>query len=294
MGTHTHTYNMENVQTPYTNVAPARSSKARTVLCAVGVAASCVASFMAGSYHESSKPVEVAPKFMASRPLTQGRVARLHAAPAPAPEPVDETPAAPAFDLAKEAGVLPPTGFFDPAGLAKDKGVDRLRYFQEAETKHGRVAMLAALGFLVGESFHPLFGGDIDVPSYVAFQATPLQTFWPLVLVVIGAIENFQISKFQEPDGESLWKLREDYEIGNLGWDPAGLKPKTPAALKTMKAKELQNGRLAMLGIAGMVAQELVNGQKVLGGAASAADLPDVSPEHIFEIAKEMSAALSQ
>ena len=37
--------------------------------------------------------------------------------------------------------------------------------------------MLASLGFLVGENFHPLFGGDIDVPSYIAFQATPLQAF---------------------------------------------------------------------------------------------------------------------
>merc|ERR1711904_656024 len=33
------------------------------------------------------------------------------------------------------------------------------------------------LGFLVGENFHPLFGGDIDVPAYLAFQQTPLQTF---------------------------------------------------------------------------------------------------------------------
>ena len=30
-----------------------------------------------------------------------------------------------------------------------------------------------------------------------------------------------------------------------------------------MQTKELQNGRLAMLGIAGMVAQELVTGAKI-------------------------------
>ena len=53
-----------------------------------------------------------------------------------------------------------------------------VRFLREVELKHCRVAMLAALGFLVGENFHPLFGGAIDVPSYIAFQETPLQTFW--------------------------------------------------------------------------------------------------------------------
>ena len=33
--------------------------------------------------------------------------------------------------------------------------------YREAEVTHGRVAMLAALGFVVGEKFNPLFGGSI-------------------------------------------------------------------------------------------------------------------------------------
>lgn len=60
------------------------------------------------------------------------------------------------------------------------------RALAEVELKHGRAAMLAALGFLVGEHFHPLFGGSIDVPSYIAFQETPLQTFWPAVVGTSG------------------------------------------------------------------------------------------------------------
>lgn len=42
-----------------------------------------------------------------------------------------------------------------------------------------------------------------------------------------------------------------------------GLKPKDPAGFKNMVTKELNNGRLAMLAIAGIVAQELVTGQSI-------------------------------
>merc|ERR1719158_217927 len=69
------------------------------------------------------------------------------------------------------AGVIAPfPDVFDPLGFATDCSEGKLLFYREVELKHGRVGMLAALGFLVGENFHPLFGGNIDVPSYVAFQ----------------------------------------------------------------------------------------------------------------------------
>merc|ERR1719367_2756642 len=87
-----------------------------------------------------------------------------------------------------KAGITPPAGFFDPLGLATvgipDAG--RLLFFREVELKHGRVAMLAALGILVGEQYHPLFGGNIDSPAIYAFQETPLQTFWPAVVAALA------------------------------------------------------------------------------------------------------------
>ena len=55
-------------------------------------------------------------------------------------------------DLAAMPGQLAPLGFFDPVGFTKDKSVSELKRFREAEVTHGRVAMLASLGFLVGES----------------------------------------------------------------------------------------------------------------------------------------------
>jgi hypothetical protein len=185
------------------------------------------------------------------------------------------------------AGVTEPLGFFDPLGFCSEDGLTegKLCFYREVEVKHGRVAMLASLGFLVGEQFHPLFGGDIDVPSYLAFQQTPLQTFWPAVVAAIAIPEVFSVFTFEDPTGydkqpfDRLWQIKSktdkvgiepvdryrtvtDNRIpGDIGFDPLGLKPKDPKELKEMQTKELNNGRLAMIAAAGMIAQELATGQ---------------------------------
>ena len=171
--------------------------------------------------------------------------------------------AAVAFDVKQMAGVTDPLGFFDPLNFCEGASEGKVRFYREVELKHARVAMLAAFGFLVGEQFHPLWGGAIDVPSYIAFQETPLQTFWPAVVTVIAIIEVFSVFTFESPFGGETWAIRKDYEAGNLGFDPAGLKPTNPAELAEMQTKELNNGRLAMIGIAGMIVQELVSGAKL-------------------------------
>merc|ERR1740116_134321 len=176
--------------------------------------------------------------------------------------------------LSLTAGVTDPMGFFDPVGFATQDTVSagKLLFYREVELKHGRVAMLASLGILVGEQFHPLFGGNIDVPSYIAFQQTPLQTFWPAVLVAIAIPEIFSIFSFQEPanivglqstPGREVWAIRTDHVPGDLGFDPLGLKPTNPEEWRQMQNKELNNGRLAMIASAGMIAQELASGQKL-------------------------------
>jgi len=166
-----------------------------------------------------------------------------------------------------DSGITKPLGFWDPWGLSKGDNqwgaTNRYTFYKDVEIKHGRVAMLAALGFLVAEKFHPLFGGTIDGPSYLAFQQTPLQTFWPIVVAVLAVIEfSTSVPTFEELD-KGYWTMKPDHVPGDLGFDPLGWKPKDPEAFKTMQTKEINNGRLAMIGIAGMVAQELVSGTKI-------------------------------
>merc|ERR1711904_58094 len=191
----------------------------------------------------------------------------------------EEAPAAPApfngVEYAKSLpGVTGPIGFFDPLGFcsADDITEGKIRFYREVELKHGRVGMLAALGFVVGENFHPLFGGNIDVPAYLAFQETPLQTFWPAVVFAIAIPEIFSVFTFETPalfagplakKGGMVWSIRSDFESGDLGFDPLGLKPTDPAELLAMQNKELNNGRLAMIAAAGMIVQELATGAKL-------------------------------
>ncbi len=168
------------------------------------------------------------------------------------------------FNVKTMPGVTPPLGYFDPVGFAEGASEGKIRFYREVELKHGRVAMLAAFGFPVAEQFHPLFGGTIDVPSYIAFQETPLQTFWPAVVLAISISEVFSIFSFNSPiGGGETWSIRSDYEAGHLGFDPLGLKPTNAAELLEMQNKELNNGRLAMIAIAGMVGQELASGAKL-------------------------------
>jgi light-harvesting complex I chlorophyll a/b binding protein 4 len=137
------------------------------------------------------------------------------------------------------AGVTGPLDFFDPLGFCTECTEGKLCFYREVELKHGRVAMLASLGFIVGEQFHPLFGGNIDVPSYLAFQQTPLQTFWPAVVAAIAIPEVFSVFSFNSPLGGEPWSVRADRESGDLGFDPLGLKPEDAKELKEMQTKEL-------------------------------------------------------
>merc|ERR1712025_865753 len=135
----------------------------------------------------------------------------------------EEAPAAPApfngVEYAKSLpGVTGPLGFFDPLGFcsADDITEGKIKFYREVELKHGRVGMLAALGFLVGENFHPLFGGDIDVSSYLAFQQTPLQTFWPAVVLAIAIPEIYSVQTFNEVPGGQPWSINDEHESGNF------------------------------------------------------------------------------
>lgn len=145
-----------------------------------------------------------------------------------------------------------------------------LKRYREAELTHGRVSMLAVVGFLVGEKVEGssfLFDSQISGPAITHLSQVP-PVFWALLTVAIGAAEQKRLETgWTDPADVPVSKpgmLNEDYYPGDIGFDPLGLKPSDPEELAIMQTKELQNGRLAMLAAAGFMAQELTNGQGIL------------------------------
>ena len=194
-----------------------------------------------------------------------------------APEEAAEAPPAPvvklingwAADATKPCyglpGAVSPLGFFDPLGFTKDMELNGVKRFREAEIMHGRVAMMATVGYLVGESTPTMaFGFEHPTIANDQLAVIPGTILFPFFLA-LNFSEAFRASKgWVEPGMGPLFTLRENYYPGDLGFDPLGLKPTDASEFANMQTKELSNGRLAMLAAAGMCVQELINGKGII------------------------------
>jgi hypothetical protein len=151
-------------------------------------------------------------------------------------------------------GVTAPfENIFDPADLlaraaSSPRPIKELNRWRESEITHGRVAMLASLGFIVQEQLQDYslfynFDGQITGPAIYHFQQVEARgaVFWEPLLFVIALCEAYRVSLgWATPRSEDFNTLRKD-----------------------MQSKELNNGRLAMIAIAAFVAQELVSGEEI-------------------------------
>ncbi len=172
-------------------------------------------------------------------------------------------PKEPCFGL---PGAISPLGFFDPLGFTKDMELNGVKRFREAEVMHSRVAMMATLGYIIGEST-PTITYGMDVHHTIAnnqLPEIPGTVLFPFFLT-INIVEALRASRgWVEPGLGPLFTLRENYYPGDIGFDPLGFKPKDAKEYADMQSKELSNGRLAMLAAAGMCVQEQINGQGIL------------------------------
>lgn len=174
-------------------------------------------------------------------------------------------------------GSVSPLGEFDPFGLTEDMSVEEIKRYRESEVTHGRVGMLAVLGYLVGESFHPFFGGIISGPanSHLGQVQEIAPAFFTILTLAIGSAEIYRAKVgwkaadslagvSDDPNSAFGARLLDSYYPGDIGFDPLGFKPKNADKFRNMQTKELNNGRLAMLAAIGMIVQEQITHVPIL------------------------------
>jgi len=163
-------------------------------------------------------------------------------------------------------GAVSPLGFFDPIGFTKDMELNGVKRFREAEIMHGRVAMMATVGYLIGENT-PTIAYGMNLHQTIAnnqLPEIPGTVLFPFFLAINIAEALRASTGWVEPGLGALFTLREGYYPGDIKFDPFGLKPTDAKEFANMQTKELSNGRLAMLAAAGMCVQEQINGQGIL------------------------------
>merc|ERR1711879_780980 len=146
-----------------------------------------------------------------------------------------------------ELGVQAPVGFWDPLGLSSDGDTELFRRRRETEIKHGRVSMLATMGYITPE-ITGKFPGYLSKSMDLKFEDIPNG------LAAVSKIPSnglFQIAAYAFLC-EYKQIEKNNPAPGDCGWRPP-LLATDDAALKTKRLNaELANGRLAMMAIIGM------------------------------------------
>merc|ERR1719473_1285523 len=213
-------------------------------------------------------------------------------APAVAPAAAATRAAAPAMGFGKaELAALakqqnPVLGYYDPLGLADldlwGQGEEAsIAWLRHAEIKHGRIAMAGFVGFMAAANYETVgapFAGKMFPPIASGLSAPEVWDAIPFLakLQIIGAIGVFEhISEdknFLAADGTTHYMrggkpgymptfAANVHPVPLNLWDPFGF---TKGLTEEQKAKklnaEVNNGRLAMIGLMGFISASCVPG----------------------------------
>lgn len=129
-----------------------------------------------------------------------------------------------------------------------------LRDYREAEIRHGRLAMLAAMFWPLQEmldkllldvdQFGPLLYGPVTLPYFPLLMT--------LIMMLLGYLDIYA-KAIQEKDD-----IGDAFLPGDCFWDPLKILEGAPASMaRNMQERELFNGRVAMLAVAAYAFEEL-------------------------------------
>lgn len=156
-------------------------------------------------------------------------------------------------------GTIETAGFWDPLRLSDDASDEQLHRWRCVELKHGRVSMAATVGYLYNDlqlnfpgTLSPSAGLKFaDVPTGLAathgFPNSVPIAGWVQLIGFIGVLET------------TTFKQDPSLEAGNVGGD-LFRRYEDPAEKEMKLTSELKNGRLAMMGIMGMLVTDQLTG----------------------------------
>merc|ERR1712241_374356 len=152
-----------------------------------------------------------------------------------------------------ELGVQAPVGFWDPVGFTSEGNVEDFPRRREPEIKHGRVSMLASMGYITPEitgkipgSLSPSKGlAFADIPNGLGALSKVPTLGWAQIVAYCAFCEISGMNNRAEAPGDFGWKL---------------LTSADPEEKKKKLAAEIAKGRLAMMAIIGMFFQDGLTG----------------------------------
>jgi len=232
--------------------------------------------------------------------------------------PAADAPAKTALEMSSKADLEamatelnPLINFYDPMGLAEGEFWDNtneatIGFLRHAEIKHGRVAMAAFVGYCIQSNYHwpwkMTTAGDpfpsVDLSPEAQWDAIPEAAKWQIILVV-GFLEAWgeypstgnahymrggRPGEYPSFDQFREWVHPLPFDL----YDPFKLsKNRSEEKKKRGLLVEINNGRLAMLGIFGFLSADKVEGSvPLLNGIAQPYDGSIMAPFdanfHIF------------
>ncbi len=164
------------------------------------------------------------------------------------------------LDLTKEIGAQAPLGFWDPTGSMGDdpKNADAEEFARKrwVELKHGRIAMLAVVGYLTTYA-GVRFPGCEDVPAGLAALDHLPGMVWAQMIATWATMEAANQDQFKAPwgtaAGESPAEFKGDFrnKFIDFGWDK-----QTDEWKLKKRTIELNQGRAAQMGILGLMVHD--------------------------------------
>merc|ERR1712137_1131297 len=154
-----------------------------------------------------------------------------------------------------ELGVQEPLGFWDPIGFTTDGSVENFKRRRGTEIKHGRISMLATMGYITPELTGKLPGylspsmnlKFADIPNGLAALSKVPAAGWAQIVAYMAFCE---VSQDQSPGTPGA--------AGDFGFKV--ITSSDPETLKTKLNSEIANDRLAMMAIMGMFFQDGLTG----------------------------------